>query len=422
MRIFQIGPHPIDKPSHGGEIRAAEIHRRLREIASVVQYAAFYMSSRRDTPLDGGIQIPTRSAWIDPDFPYLADYFAGVHLANDADAFRQLSDQLSTFKPTMIWIEELWAWPAVRRWMALTGYNCRTCYSAYNVEHEIKRKIHAAPGKWYADEADPAHLANYLNEIQGTERDFSRAADLCVAVSQDDAHTLGEMGAKRVILAPNGVARRVVEAKRLQEWQHLFGEKRYVAFVGSGHPPNAEGFWECIGGKLGFLRPDEFILAIGSVCHLLRESSQFKQLGTLAANRIQLAGVVPEIDLAALLEGGCGIILPIRTGGGTNLKTAEALATGKRIVATSTALRGFDFARRLSNVIVADDDAAFRSGIRRVLETGDLETSQPSADELEMRSIVFWDRCLASISVASLSIEGVPGQRDVGFCENKATS
>lgn len=54
------------------------------------------------------------------------------------------------------------------------------------------------------------------------------------------------------------------------------------------------------------------------------------------------AGTISDSQLRGLLATAHVIILPITSGGGTNLKTAEALWSGQRIVATNKAFRGFE--------------------------------------------------------------------------------
>jgi hypothetical protein len=51
---------------------------------------------------------------------------------------------------------------------------------------------------------------------------------------------------------------------------------------------------------------------------------------------------VSEKTLSALIEEASCVLLPMTSGGGSNLKTAEAMLAGKRVVATPIALRGFD--------------------------------------------------------------------------------
>ena len=84
----------------------------------------------------------------------------------------------------------------------------------------------------------------------------------------------------------------------------------------------------------------------------------------------------PTLELSAVKQGCHGVFLPIRGGGGTNLKTAEALALGKWVVATSTALRGFEAFLGADGVVIADTSADFRRAMRQVLERPPLELTE----------------------------------------------
>ena len=72
--------------------------------------------------------------------------------------------------------------------------------------------------------------------------------------------------------------------------------------------------------------------------------------------------------LDGLIANATGIVLPLREGGGSNLKTAEALYSGLPLVATTVAMRGYETFRNMDGVIVADDAAAFAAGMRQVFE------------------------------------------------------
>jgi glycosyltransferase involved in cell wall biosynthesis len=72
-------------------------------------------------------------------------------------------------------------------------------------------------------------------------------------------------------------------------------------------------------------------------------------------------GQLPDDDLAATILSSSAVLLPITQGGGSNLKTAEALASGRRIVATSFAFRGYEDYLNVSGVAIADTPDEFRS-------------------------------------------------------------
>ena len=58
----------------------------------------------------------------------------------------------------------------------------------------------------------------------------------------------------------------------------------------------------------------------------------------------------------------------LREGGGSNLKTAEALYSGLPIVVTTAAMRGYGTFIEEPGVLVADDPSTFAAGMRQMFE------------------------------------------------------
>jgi hypothetical protein len=77
--------------------------------------------------------------------------------------------------------------------------------------------------------------------------------------------------------------------------------------------------------------------------------------------------VLPEDSLGALIAATDVMILPIASGGGSNLKTAEALLSGKPIVATSYAFRAYEHFMDLPTVTIADTPSDFRNALSNAL-------------------------------------------------------
>ncbi len=83
--------------------------------------------------------------------------------------------------------------------------------------------------------------------------------------------------------------------------------------------------------------------------------------------------------------------MPITQGGGTNLKTAEALWSGRHVVATTTAMRGFEVFIGQQGIHVTNNPAIFKQQLRKVMATSPLELNQL---DHESRAIVLWGHCL----------------------------
>ena len=91
------------------------------------------------------------------------------------------------------------------------------------------------------------------------------------------------------------------------------------------------------------------------------------------------------------MKSSCHVVaLPIATGAGSNLKTAEALTLGKRVVATSIAMRGFENFLDAEGLMIADDPIAFRARLGQALRCPPLAIGE---DARKAREALYWDRC-----------------------------
>jgi hypothetical protein len=90
-----------------------------------------------------------------------------------------------------------------------------------------------------------------------------------------------------------------------------------------------------------------------------------------------------EQDLDYLVNHASVILLPITRGGGSNIKTAEALLSDRPVIGTSTAFRGFEAYKNAPGVIVEDDAGQFRFRVQQVLkQKANLRIVRPDTDRL----------------------------------------
>jgi hypothetical protein len=173
--------------------------------------------------------------------------------------------------------------------------------------------------------------------------------------------------------------------------------KHKVLFVGSAHPPNWTGFNDMIGKGLGFMPYDARIVVAGSICdYFEREiSSGSLDIGDVTFwLRAFSAGRLSEDRLGALIHESDIMLLPITEGGGSNLKTAEAILANKKVVATRHALRSFEWFAGFPNVWLADNASDFRKSISEALAT-DFKP-RTSAQQTQAKQVE-WVNCLAEM-------------------------
>jgi len=199
--------------------------------------------------------------------------------------------------------------------------------------------------------------------VLACEEEATARADLACAVSEEDARWLEMHGASDVVVAANGVRDRTVNSRGIEKANGIVGHRKCALYCASAHPPNIVGFYEMFGKGVGCLSPEERLVVAGSAGNAIRADPRFANVPGLARHFVD-AGEVDEETLQGIIHCAHALVLPITQGGGTNLKTAEALWSGRHVVATPKAMRGFEIFIGQAGVSVCDDDIAFRHGVR----------------------------------------------------------
>jgi len=390
-KVLQLATYPIVKPLHGGQIRAWNINKFFKDNGFETRYISVCEPAHGDYG-EHDIQLAYKENSTKD--AYVEDYRT-MNLAADGGLYEKLKKSISEFDPDLIFMEQMWLWKAVKRMKSenLLKEEVQIVYSSQNVESVMKADILASEGL-SGDYAD-----KIVADILDIEKDVCENADVVITCTNADAEIFSGYGAKELIVCPNGVNKRNISSEWVSKVKELVGDRKYALFIGSGHPPNAVGFWEMMGGSLAFLPPEHIVISAGSVCSIMEKYMPDEYLVFRDVNfeRNKMMGIVSEEVLAALIECADVIMLPITVGGGSNLKTAEAIASGKPVVSTSKACRGFDFVSELTGFEVADDSGEFKKKLSLLL-SGTAENRVFSDKEKELRNSVYWDNCLGGLS------------------------
>lgn len=401
-RVLQLTTYPLKSPRHGGQLRCAAIRERYRALGLEVQTIAVIHGTdyRAADHEQNDIVLPADSAFFDPAFPRFTDLQSGVFVRDDAQVWQGFRGFLNRFQPDVIQLEQPWLYPAVRRWLDERGAGGRTrprlVYSSQNIEWKLKRDERAAESG--ADDGQEREVAR----VESLERELVRASDLVVACTEAELDELRAMADDRGVprrtyaTAANAIAPFEADPQRIRAMRDRLGLDCYPLFIGSAHPPNADGFWDMLAPSLAFLRPDEKIVVAGGVGHLLRNDKRYRAWSGINEPRLCVLGEVERDDLSALLYGAAVIVLPITTGGGSNLKTAEAIYSGRPILATPHALRGYGDAAQWPTITVADTADGFRRALRALLDAPPRERETPT----HTRNAVTWDHTLTPLAAA----------------------
>lgn len=380
--ILQISPFAFaDNPKSGGLIRIAEIKKayeraghsidtshivtRSKDVHAHLDMQLGWWDRHRRTHLGEPTNLgPIRQRWA---------------TVRSKALFAQLSSK--TVIPDIIHLEHPWAIRLavqLREASLSSGHQTKIVYSSHNIEHELCRAIWESSGVWNTA------ARKLFKTVQEAEIECVQQADVCWAVSEVDGRTLTRLGARKVFIAPNGC--RVFPVRQ----DRFVGEilSPYVVFIGGNYQPNFEGFMEWVQPHLEFLPQGTQIISIGTIKDRLDRDPRCKD--AIARGQLINLGTVSQEVLDQLILHAKAILLPISQGGGTNLKTAEALCSPRKVVATLTAMRGFEKWLDAPGVALAKNAASFRDAIVKALgDLGDTDYARPGVEALQ------WEHCLS---------------------------
>jgi len=392
-RVLQLCPFDIpDEPSSGGQIRIEAIARAYSQAGCIVDRCCIVTRAR-----DARRSMDLIMSWRDR----VRRKHLGKpnnlgqirqHWASQANLrlHRQLADRVK-LPYQIVHIEHPWGMALIRSLKTHPMLaNARIVYSSHNIEHELFESIAKEDGNWN-QAAQKIAL-----EIRQIEEDAAAVADITWAVSKSDAERLSPFS-KRCVVAPNG-CRELPEQPQPSIFTGLRG--RYALFIGANYLPNINGFLTMLGDDLSFLPSGTAIHTIGTCAEKLLLHEAYHPW--LKSERLQHHGKV-SLDVldSALLNAGV-ILLPILSGGGTNLKTAEALASGRTVIGTTKAFSGYEDWMQMPAVHLADEPAVFRNSLANIL-------AQPVTNQLQhQRRGLTWTSVLGPALDETLKIQQNP--------------
>jgi hypothetical protein len=322
--------------------------------------------------------------------PYASELITGEAIDKDIHVRSAIAKLLMDYQPDIIQIEQGFAYLGLKPVLRDLGMKPKIIFSSQNVEYIMKKSIYRELG------APSKTIKSLVSKTRELESELCKTADLVIAVSEHDAKIQRAMGAKSVVVAPNGIDKITVPVAELKYWRS-FKEinkiKKMITFVGSGHPPNWVGFIEMIGLDTTDLPSDSRLLIAGGVADYFNDSYQ-KSENQKFWRRVTTVGRLSDNRLGGLLRESDILILPITSGGGSNLKTAEAILSGKKVVGTHYAFRGFEKYKGLPNIYLADNKVEFKQSILKALESPYVK---PSASEAALAEHVEWRYCLMTL-------------------------
>ena len=377
--VLQLVTYDISNPQSGGAIRAYHIANALRKdfIVYTIVFNLKNIHAKVTWNDDPNFNRAVGSC-INIDFETclskiggpgdrgcLMDWGICEYVLQENTLVKSLVRMIKNLDPAIVLLEQPFLWPIVDmlKKSALKSDHT-TIYSSHNAEAPMKKEIYQTA---FPDGVYQQHLSH----VDGLERASIHSADLIIATSDfDAAHISAIDQSKQILIYPNGHT--FNPSKNNQWWRDRFdasGDKNNWVYVSSAHPPNVIGLRALI-DAIPKEQQKFKIWLLGSIGKAL-DLSQYPFIESYTEISNQ------DIDDAIFCSDG--IILPVQSGGGTNLKTAQALLSGKSIVSTSFAFRGFEQYRDQHGIKISDSVEEMINFLER-----DVEESNYQRNNLEL--------------------------------------
>jgi glycosyltransferase involved in cell wall biosynthesis len=394
-RVLGLGTFPAVKPIHGGQRRVAAFRIFYQTIGIEYVYTCIYDSDAYAREQVGPHDIPLIASEFDEGpIPLIGDILAGRQGASHEASFRHFLDIVGKLQPDALQLEHPFMWPLAKRLREATGAKTLPLiYSSHNVEAPLKDAILLSGGV-------PVDVRKRICDgIEQMEAEICREAALVVCVTAaEQRHYLRYCSPDKIIVVPNGVDRPPPVIQESARCREVFQGRPFVFMVGSAYPPNIEGACRYVFRDGTFMVPPvKSIVVCGGVCDGILRHPSYQRFLTANSLRVHF---FPEIDDAELwgVKTAChAVALPIDTGGGSNLKTAEALALGKWVIATPVAMRGYENFMDAEGLIIANDTPSFRRAVAQALRSSPLAVHEASR---AARKAVYWDCCFEASGLA----------------------
>lgn len=333
MKILQFTTYSLKSLDHGGKLRSFHIREALRRKHTVETLSIQW--GHDDSIHDFEVSLWSQG-WDQFQLPYLfKDWGINLYLNQNEQLFQVIAKKVAEYKPDILWLEQPYLWPLVERlfYNAELPNKLPMVYSSQNIEFEMKADIYYKS----LPELVATKAAIFVENI---ERNCILNSQFAFAVCERDAEFVRKINDKiDVQVRKNG--HELPGDLYNSKWDRIINESDFNwVYVGSAHPPNIEGLTEFITKINAFpKREDLKFWIIGGV-------GETQAIHSAVANGpsgvFQILGRLDQQDIDTIIKKSCGIVLPVYAGGGSNLKTAQALLSNKYIAASNFAFRGFE--------------------------------------------------------------------------------
>ena len=294
---------------------------------------------------------------LQPDYPLtiFPDYYAGLYVADNNRALSFVQNKLESFEPDVVVYEGPWMWTLVQKLKPRLKFKFREIYSCHNIESTLLSRIYLEDKQ---SDFSVAIASRFLTKL---EMEMSQCCDAVVTLTKDDSMAIGKFAPKKIIQASNGANANPPSnfSKLMSRLRRDLNSCRFI-FISSNWAPHVDGLHNLIRVlEVSNALHDVELTVVGSIHESFQNYHRNRIYKIGSKISIRFTGRVGSKKLSSLQHSSHGYFLPIQYGGGKGIKASEALLSGKTIVATTAAFRGFDLNTLPNNVFIEPDYEAF---------------------------------------------------------------
>lgn len=356
-KLLFISSFPFNNPRHGGQIRSLELKKFYEKLGYVVKVLVIRpMESYRDDHGDYEFMVPVSN--IKDELLFKVSSFLGDYLCHDfvVENLTKIIKKTGT-DYDVIHCEMPWLFPVAYEIKRTSTRNPIVILGTENIESVLKARILLSANQ------DQRIVTEVEDRIRNIELNAAKNSDLVLVVSQNDYdYFKGHIDAEKLILVKNGISENRYETRDSSVLKSL--PENYFVFVGSAHYPNASGFAEIFSKSLAFLPPDVSIVVIGGVSDILDYDFRYVQFKHLNDFKVIKMKDISDACLNSIILNCNAVLLPVTEGGGTNLKTAEALFSNRPVISTDKSFIGYEDFKSSEGVYTANNPEEFISVMR----------------------------------------------------------
>lgn len=337
-RVLILSTYSTKALDSGGVVRLRAIRGALEagghstHVLAIVPPGQVASQSAAETVL---VLDPAAFSQEDAQATGFHDVLVGLRLARDSATIDQAKSAFKRFEPDAILMEQPFLLRLAELFAAIRPIPL--VYSAANLEAGLKRELQRLVPNFYS------HQHDLIAEVDVLERAATRKASLVSIITPGMVPQLREWGAQKISVYGNGTHVRPLEPSAYRPLQS-FEDQQMVCFgcFGSSYWPNVDGFAQVLAPSLAMLSPGSRVIMTGTFGRAVRSHPDYERGRALNDTRLVVFDHLSTEHYAALVAACDALLLPIFVGGGSPLKTADALASGRPVLMSREMASGYE--------------------------------------------------------------------------------